>query len=247
MDEIRERSTVVNFVGTNWPTVRYVAGKVAGTGNTTLRSTLNVRPVERPASPPGDFRSHDLQRRTKGFRIGLRDATLTEHGATEELFAPFLNAPDDRLYWYLGAQRAALAAISRQPQGADEPGSAKPGSDAVIKDLIHRLDRDLAHAGRVVTSLQAGKTLHPRAIDYVVLGSRLGTEVIRRDIFRDRHSSEIPLYFQSPPRPDLWRGLCRALDQIDPNSDLARAITDDVRSGFELFSQAATLQKVTDD
>ena len=172
-----------------------------------------------------------------GFRSALRRATANEHLATETLFAPFLNDASRRLGWYLAVQRSALWALM---QGCP-PESA--GCTASVMELVSRLDGDLAAMGVMPRATPAPDRLDPLAVDYLVFGSRLGTEVIRRQIFGDTPVDDVPTYFRAKPRPDLWRIHCVSLDRIDPQSTRASRITRDVKTGFAVFDRAAQEQR----
>ena len=175
--------------------------------------------------------------RISSFRQNLRTQTRPEHDATEAMFEPFLRDPARKLGWYLSAQRSGLAAICTQP-------AAKHALCAeIVPDLIARLDHDLADMGRSAVDIPTEWDIAPVACDYIVLGSRLGTEVIRRRIYGPNSNANIPTYFQTPVRPDLWRAHCDTLDHIDPMSEKATQIIIDARRGFDLFKRAAHSQQ----
>ena len=84
-------------------------------------------------------------------------------------------------------------------------------------------------------------------MDYLVLGSRLGTEALRRDCFEGWHPDDIPSYFRQQNVTPLWRQLCDMLDKIDPASPRAAVILADVRAGFRFFAAAAREQESAGD
>ncbi|MBF9042851.1 hypothetical protein HKCCE4037_05910 [Rhodobacterales bacterium HKCCE4037] len=183
----------------------------------------------------------------------MREATADDHLETERLFECFLTAPDDRMGWFLAAQRAAMGALAAAVPNSGEPNASADGlltSAHVLSDLIARLDRDLARQNRQAIPLpmstegELDHTLHPMAVDYVVLGSRLGNEMIRRTVLADRLTGPLPDYFQAAPQADLWRYLCTSLDRLDPHSDEAQDVIQDAKSAFRIVSDAARLQKV---
>ncbi|WP_208987496.1 heme oxygenase-like domain-containing protein [Roseibium marinum] len=112
-----------------------------------------------------------------------------------------------------------------------------------MTDLIRRLDLDLLSSGKTAAEVAPAGPLEPLAVDYLVLGSRLGTEVLRLRLFSGYPSDKIPAYFRAPALPQLWSAHCTALDAIPPGSARADQILEDVKTGFALFGQAATAQK----
>ena len=177
------------------------------------------------------------RRETAGFRHALRFATREAHDGAEHQFARFHANPASEMHWFLSTQRAGLAALDLarldQQRGA---------SQVALEDLIERLDFDLTTAGVRAVQVQAERPLHNLAIDYLVLGSRLGTEVLRRALARDMAREDMPTYFLAPSTGALWQRHCRTLDDIPVDSSEAARIIEDVKHGFSLFEQAAALQ-----
>ena len=75
-----------------------------------------------------------------------------------------------------------------------------------------------------------------------MLGSRLGTETMRRQLFGDRKREEVPQYFLTGTAPDLWRRHCAMLDDVATGSSRAERIVKDTNTGFALFQRAALAQ-----
>lgn len=165
------------------------------------------------------------------FRHHLRHATMPEHEAVEAAFAPLTADLAATLPVFLTAQRHAFRLLL----DACPPGAALI-SDGTIKDLMDRLDRDLGPASQTPA---APPRLEPLAVDYLVLGSRLGTEVLRRDMQTRAPDVPLPAYFQAPPVSAEWRRLCAELDAVAPDGAEAARIEFDVRRGFGIFSSAA--------
>ena len=105
----------------------------------------------------------------------LRHDSRQAHDAAEESFRPFLESPERHLGWFLSTQGAALGALR-------EGCGPAPGvlSGAVLSDLLKRLAADLAAMRRETASISPSRPLDPLAVDYLVLGSRLGSETMRR-------------------------------------------------------------------
>ena len=138
--------------------------------------------------------------------------------------------------WFLASQRAGLWAVF-----CSADAGQLSCADLLAK-LIACLDADLVAAHAPVRAVRPLAGLDPLAVDYLILGSRLGTEVLRRQLLGTLPPAAIPAYFQLTPQPDLWRAHCAALDAIDPASARAARIVADTNAAFSLFLQAARLQ-----
>ncbi|WP_299820503.1 hypothetical protein [uncultured Roseibium sp.] len=176
--------------------------------------------------------------REAAFRRCLYLGTRNEHDATEAVFAPFTDDPLSRLTWFLAAQRSGLAAIFDS-----RASDACVLSGAVVSDLVRRLDLDLLATGTTVAEVTPTGPLDALAVDYLILGSRLGTQALRLRLFSGHASDTIPAYFRAPALPQLWSAHCVALDAIPPDSARADRIIEDVKTGFALFGHAAAAQK----
>ncbi len=118
---------------------------------------------------------------------------------------------------------------------------------ALVGELLARLDDDLGAdaggAGRAVhPAPPLARPLDPIAADYLVLGSRLGTEVLRRELMAQTPPVAIPSYFLACPAPQMWRGHCTLLDSIAPTSEQAEHLIRDVIAGYGVFRAAADAQ-----
>lgn len=117
--------------------------------------------------------------------------------------------------------------------------------DQSVSALITALDTDLTTLGHP-TSEQDGLDMtafHPLAGRYIVSGSRLGTQVLRKrwaasNTLRVRSASQ---YFSQDANPREWQAVCADLARIEIGSAEATQITLDVRRIFEGFSDAFVL------
>ncbi|MEN9061523.1 hypothetical protein [Ponticoccus litoralis] len=164
-----------------------------------------------------------------GFRHHLRRATAPQHEAAEAAFAPLTADLGQGLRGFLCAQRQAFATLAAAPSPAQI-------SHQITLDLLDRLDRDL---GPRTDAPQDPPPLDPLAVDYLVLGSRLGTEVLRRRLLDEMPDVTLPMYFRAPPATAEWQRVCAALDGVTLNSAPAARIEIDVRRGFDIFAAAA--------
>lgn len=172
------------------------------------------------------------------FRQYLRNASHPAHDAAELTFAPFLADPQRELPWFLATQWSALRTLQvSAPQGSLL-------SAGILQDLLRRLDADLADLRIAPPSPEAARPLDPLAVDYLVLGSRHGTEVLRRRLFGSPDSPPARGYFTKDRDPGAWQALCAALDRVDPDSPRAARILFDTASGFDLFAKAAAAARL---
>ncbi|MBY6004987.1 hypothetical protein KUV62_13785 [Salipiger bermudensis] len=173
------------------------------------------------------------------FRHAIRRDTKTEHEALEAQFAPFMAAPERHLSWFLATQYAALGALL-----ASRPAEAEGLlSGLLLTELVGRLRFDLENRGVIAPALdRAAESLDTVAIDYLVLGSRLGTETMRRQLFADHQREAIPQYFLIGTMPELWQRHCAELNTIEAGSPRAAKIIQDTKAGFAIFARAALTQ-----
>ena len=173
------------------------------------------------------------------FRHAIRRDTKSEHDALEAQFAPFMTAPERHLSWFLATQYAALGALL-----ASRPVEAERMlSGLLLTELVGRLRFDLENRGVIAPAIKsADESLDGVAIDYLVLGSRLGTETMRRRLFADHQREAIPQYFLIGTMPELWQRHCAELNNIDVGSDRAATVVQDTKAGFAIFARAALTQ-----
>lgn len=186
-------------------------------------------------APPAPQKATGAQ--TAGLRMELRRATRGEHDAAEAAFAPFHAAPAQHLSWFLGCQLVALRPLYALA------GRSGAQAEALIGDLLKALEQDCADRGWHPAPVaghgaQTGRALDGLAIDYLVLGSRLGTEVLRRRLMEEA-DDPLPAYFAPRPHKDMWQQSCRELDAIPADSLRAKRLIDDTRTGFSFFYAAA--------
>lgn len=195
---------------------------------TTISLPVSDAPVASDPPRPAEIFPKDAR---SGFRHHLRHSTAAEHEAVERAFDPLTANLHSTLSAFLSAQRSAFAALDSASGRSD-----RLISRGVIDDLLERLDRDLGPMGRATP---APPKMELMAVDYLVLGSRLGTEVLRRDLMKRIGDAGLPDYFGGAPVTGEWRQLCAELDRIGRDSAEARNITFDVCRGFGIFCAAA--------
>lgn len=168
---------------------------------------------------------------TLSLRHRIRNDTRLDHARVEQSFDHVLQDPHANLNEFLRAQQAAVLALCNRT--IDNRALL---SRDIIVDLLRRLFSDV---GPGSTQGQAGQPLHPVAIDYIVLGSRLGTEVIRRRLVKAEPNIAVPRYFLAAPVGPVWQRHCAVLDQMAARSPEADRIVADAMEAFRIFERAA--------
>jgi hypothetical protein len=110
----------------------------------------------------------------------------------------------------------------------------------MLQALSAAANTDLDTLGLPRPAATTLRPVRPLAVDYVVLGSRLGTRVLRRTWLagKDPRVLAANLYFSQPEHTDLWRTLCGGLSQMPGNDPAAQVVLDDVKALFALFVES---------
>lgn len=162
----------------------------------------------------------------------LRAETNAVHEELDNLFLPFQNAPLDHLGPFLAAQMAGLTALSSAARVPHDPDTL-----IILSQTLDRLEQDCRHYALAVPVLRHTRQLHPLAVAYLVIGSRLGTEVLRRNLVQ-QGLERMPLYFAPQDYKHAWQDLCARLQAMTGNGPEADDICTSVIAGFQLFHDA---------
>lgn len=166
----------------------------------------------------------------------LRRETQASHMATETLFAAFLDAPERHLDFFLLTHLLAFEALQSARIGAPLSEEAN-----CLPDMIARLRADCARRGRPAPAAPRLAPLPSEAVAYLVIGSRLGTEVIRRKLLKVAPEAGLPSYFVPHDTGPAWQSLRARLSAIPGDSPLADQICSGALRGFDAFALAADL------
>ncbi|NVO29209.1 biliverdin-producing heme oxygenase [Donghicola sp. C2-DW-16] len=169
----------------------------------------------------------------------LRADTRGAHEALDQAFAPFQADPAAHLRSFLAAQMAGLTALSSSARLPHNTASL-----SLLSEMLDRLAQDCQQMAIPVPVVRPRSGLHPLAVAYLVIGSRLGTEVLRRTLVASG-TERIPLYFAPQDYKAAWQGLCAELSAQSAAGPLADDVCDGVIAGFELFHSAARLTRET--
>lgn len=169
---------------------------------------------------------------TADLRLRLRKDTRVEHERVEAEFARLdLNDPVG-LQCTVRAHARALARLL--PSLAPLPEMRREA------ERLHALALQAAEG---ITPDEAqpvpeGQTLHPLAVAYVILGSRLGARVIAAELNRDNVRSrpkDFEYFVDDNSRP-AWSALLQLLDSCTDATDLVVA---DATAAFGVFGSEA--------
>ncbi|WP_141102026.1 biliverdin-producing heme oxygenase [Oceanicola sp. 22II-s10i] len=143
--------------------------------------------------------------------------------------------PKGHMAAFLSTHLTAFSALARVSLGG-----LPSGTDEALAAAVSALRTDCAAWGIPATdNMIAPRGLDPLAVAYVVLGSGLGTEVIRRKLLAGG-IDPLPSYFTNRSGGD-WRDLCARLDAIDPESERAIRIVMDTDCCFDIFIRASAI------
>ena len=135
---------------------------------------------------------------------------------------------------FLGMNARAFDALARS--GA----TGLLATNAMLDALAHAAATDLDTLGRPRPPATTLRPVLPLAVDYVVLGSRLGTRLLRRTWQTGDEARVLAAdrYFTKPEHTDLWRTLCRDLSAMPGDDPAAQTVLDDVKALFALFLES---------
>ncbi|MFD1343743.1 hypothetical protein [Litorisediminicola beolgyonensis] len=152
----------------------------------------------------------------------------------ESLFSPFMDDPAPLMSRFLSAQLIAARALRRGRDGAPPAEEA-----ATLSDMIAALEGDLGDAASRLPDIALPRPLDTLAVGYIVLGSRLGTEVLARRL--TALALPLPLYFRLPPPGGAWTAFRARLDALVPDQPMAQRIATDAALGFDIYAASARL------
>lgn len=168
------------------------------------------------------------------LRGRLRAETRPYHQRVDDAFSQFDVSRARDLAYFLGAQLAALQALVPQ-HGPDRAAAA-----TIAADMSSAIAADLAALGTNSPPLLAPHKADATAVLYVLLGSRMGTQVLahRWRLSADDEARGAGRYLGLDPQKDCWRALCRRLADRPAYGAAADAMISQVASIFDLYSAA---------
>lgn len=166
------------------------------------------------------------------FREELRARTREDHDRVDMAMSGLDLTTQSGLSTFLGVHYACFS---------DMMQTSWPGSDVwqSLNLMTSAIETDLAQLDQPGIVQLGGdlEPVDPLALDYIIEGSRLGTQVLRRrwSASRDPVVTSASAYFTLPGEPGKWRSVCAELSEVDARSPRARDIIDGTRRIFALF------------
>ena len=177
---------------------------------------------------------HD--RNEGGLRKLVRSALQEDHARVDAQFAMLDIQTRLGLATFLQTHRAAFMALLES--GAPLDGRIK---ETHLDDIIRALDQDLKALRVPILRFSPPKYAYDTlAVDHIVLGSRLGTAVLRGKwlMSQDRQVRQARSYFAQPQYKDEWRAHCMHLSSMDAGDAAGLKMIEDARRLFVLFESA---------
>ncbi|WGH79542.1 biliverdin-producing heme oxygenase [Jannaschia ovalis] len=174
------------------------------------------------------------------LRDRLRADTRPAHDRVDAAFSG-LGVTERRGYRaFLAAHLVALSALRPAPG----PGDAALAAE--MADLRSRLRADLQQLGAngSMPPLPGRRCLDPRALGYVLHGSRMGMAVLHR---RWRAAGDARLrragaFLSTPPAPARWGAICAGLSRMSPDGPTADRVIAEAGTVFAIYEHSALSQ-----
>lgn len=168
------------------------------------------------------------------LRDRLREDTRAAHDALDRGFARFDLATREGLGGFLAAHRSALAALLSAPgEGADQ-------AEALRREAVTAVEGDLQSLGQEAGRDVAPLSLDPRAVLYVLLGSRLGLRVLEKRWAEagDPLVAAAGRLFGLPGQGAAWRRFCAEASAASGKGAEADRVVTDAGRAFGLYLDA---------
>ncbi|MEL6957859.1 MAG: biliverdin-producing heme oxygenase [Pseudomonadota bacterium] len=167
------------------------------------------------------------------LRARLREDTRERHHALDQRVSSYDLTTPSGFMCFLTMQVTALRSI--------EPHAKDAASYNAIQDLRARAQADLHHFDQPRPMGRAIKAPSALAVDYMIGGSRLGTQVLKRrwQDARDPLVRKASAYFTAPSYIDLWQGFCATAERIPPYGAVADRIVNDVDDLFSFYVECS--------
>ncbi|MEX0337627.1 MAG: biliverdin-producing heme oxygenase [Arenibacterium sp.] len=171
----------------------------------------------------------------QNLRARLRTDTQSSHAALDALVSGFDLATSKGLAGFMAMQAGALSKLAPLVEHAQCEALIRHLRDLVARDLVTLKTR------AVRVEPKWASTPHQVAIDYVIIGSRLGTQVLQKRwaASTDAQAQAADAYFSAPSFVELWRQFCdrnTGLPAIGPYAD---RIVSDANQVFDFYHACA--------
>lgn len=175
------------------------------------------------------------------FREVLKHETHSHHARVDDALSALNLAQPADLARFLSIHQLCFQAMI--PVAAE--GSK---TWAYLTEMDARIATDLAQLAqpRTTETLDDLAETDPLALDYMIEGSRLGSQILKRrwTASEDKCVQAANAYFTLKPTQGRWRQVCDELAAIATPSARASKITADTRGLFDMFYAASTGRKL---
>lgn len=171
------------------------------------------------------------------LRDRLRSGSTESHDRLDALVSGADLRQPEGYARFLAMNAAAFRAL------ADAEVSGDFATMDVIRGLADAAAADLHCLGHTAPTTHSKPHAEALAIDYVVLGSRIGTKVLRRvwQGSSDPHVLSAGRYFALPDAMCDWRALCDRMKAMPGDDVKSSEVLKDVNDLFRLFHDCFTL------
>ena len=172
----------------------------------------------------------------QNLRRRLQRDLANQHSALDDLVSQFDLTDEQGMAGFLWMHFVALSNIKHTAPRAD--------TKAMIQDLLKRIETDLDLI-RVSKNMHAKCDIYecnePLAAEYVLGGSRLGAEVLKRRWQGSAlaASGVGQAYMTAPRHLNVWRGFCEVAERMPAHSAQADRITLDAGRIFDFYTATA--------
>lgn len=170
------------------------------------------------------------------FRDVLKQQTGPHHARVDDALSGLDIAQPDGLARFLGIHLSCFKAMTAVAADGSE-------TRANLAEMETRIQTDLDRLGKTkCAGLTPGLSdTDPLALDYMVEGSRLGSQILKRRwaASQDTSVQAANAYFSLEPTAGRWRRVCDDLAAIPAASQRASKITADTCNLFDIFYRAS--------
>ena len=176
-----------------------------------------------------------MSRSLLNLRDRLRQDTKVAHEMLDNTVSHYDLATASGLAGFLQMHAHALQYLLACPSDA--------ACTPLMADLLERVRDDLTilDASPCDVSLPAPARLEGLAIDYVVAGSRLGTQVLktRWEAASDPIVRKASHYFTAPKYIEYWQSFCETTGRILANDPFGQVVLRDAALIFDVYQTCA--------
>ena len=168
------------------------------------------------------------------LRQGLRAETNEDHARIDALFSTLDLTQPTPLGHFLAAHHAGFTSMRREATRDSSHVGVR-----LLCEMIDALQQDLFVLQRKTLTIQGSKVCG-EAVDHIVLGSRLGTAVLRRQwaASNDENVRRASHYFSLAGHSKAWRAHTEKLSTMSATGERAETLISDTKQLYRLFERS---------